>query len=411
MSNETHAQDQRDLGAAIRAELTRIDTSLNDRLAESNARLQAVEQVVAQRANEASGVIATAGTAQADATLHDQQGNAVGVMLRAGDLGNAGTIAARLASANPRAAADPSAEPMQLTEFVRGVAGMRTTPAVQAALSEGTDSTGGYAVPTVLLPGILGALAPASSLIQAGANVAVLNTQADSFKVAGIDTLPTAAWRNENAALAESDPTFRGITITPRSLAFIFKVSRELLQDAPGMKEALQVAIAAAFAKKLDATALYGDGVAPVPTGLKLTTGVHVVSAVGALTDYKPFVKARRLIAEADAPLPTAAIVSTVDDETIANLADTTKQPLRRPDALAGWKFIANSQMPTDSNGSDAFVGDFSGFTFYLRESVSVQLLSEKYADVGQIGFACHVRADFAPAYAKAFAVLEGITA
>lgn len=404
-------RDQRDtIQANLNATLKTFGGEFSDKLKESDARLQAVEQEIATRNSRSTGVT-VANDAQADATLHDQQGRAVGVMLRKGDLGHAGTIAARLASVNPRASADPAAEPMQLTEFVRGVAGMRTTPAVQAALSEGTNSTGGYAVPTVLLPGILSALVPASSLLQAGANVAVLNTQADSFKVAAIDTLPTAAWREENAALAESDPTFRGLTITPHSLAFIFKVSRELLQDAPGMEAALQTAIASAFAKKLDSTGLYGSGVAPIPLGLKLVAGINEVDAVGALTDYKPFVKARRLIAEADAPMPTAAIVSTVDDETIANLADTTHQPLRRPDALANWQFIASSQMPTDSNGSDAFVGDFSGFTFYMREAVSIQLLKERYADTGQIGFACHVRADCAPAYPKAFAVLKGITA
>ncbi|WHZ20478.1 MAG: hypothetical protein OJF55_002627 [Rhodanobacteraceae bacterium] len=410
------AQDLRDQRDRIQADLTKVTDEVrafadktNEQGRELQSRVEALEQHAADQATRSTGVT-VANDAQADATLHDQQGRAVGVMLRKGDLGHAGTIAARLASVNPRAVADPAAEPMQLTEFVRGIAGMRTSQAVQAALSEGTNSTGGYAVPTVLLPGILSALVPASSLLQAGANVAVLNTQADSFKVAAIDTLPTAAWREENAALAESDPTFRGLTITPHSLAFIFKVSRELLQDAPGMEAALQTAIAAAFAKKLDSTGLYGSGAAPIPLGLKFVAGINEVDAVGALTDYKPFVKARRLIAEADAPMPTAAIVSTVDDETIANLADTTHQPLRRPDALANWQFIASSQMPTDSSGSDAFVGDFSGFTFYMREAVSIQLLKERYADTGQIGFACHVRADCAPAYPKAFAVLKGIT-
>lgn len=416
MSITITAQDLRDQRDSIQSSLNKVTdevqgfaAKVNDQVNEFGARLQAVEQHIATRESRSTGV-PVANDPQGDATLHDQQGRAVGVMLRKGDLGHAGTIAARLASINPRAAADPAAEPMQLTEFVRGIAGMRTSQAVQAALSEGTNSTGGYAVPTVLLPGILSALVPASSLLQAGANVAVLNTQADSFKVAAIDTLPTAAWREENAALAESDPTFRGLTITPHSLAFIFKVSRELLQDAPGMEAALQTAIAAAFAKKLDSTGLYGSGAAPIPLGLKFVAGINEVDAVGALTDYKPFVKARRLIAEADAPMPTAAIVSTVDDETIANLADTTHQPLRRPDALANWQFIASSQMPTDSSGSDAFVGDFSGFTFYMREAVSIQLLKERYADTGQIGFACHVRADCAPAYPKAFAVLKGIT-
>ncbi|CAM5263942.1 phage major capsid protein [Rhodanobacter lindaniclasticus] len=384
----------------------------NEKVGEFGIRLQEVEQAIAIQGNRSTGIVADDEAERPSATLRDQHGNPVGVLLAAKDLRSQNRMRASLSTLSPR----DQVEPMGLTEFVRGVAGMRTTQAVQNALAEGTNATGGYAVPSIMLPGILGALAPASSLLQAGANVAVLDTQADSFKIAAVDTLPTAAWREEAGNLAESDPTFRGITITPQSLAFLFKVSRELLQDAPGMEQALTVAIAAAFGKALDRSALYGSGVAPMPQGLKFATGINTIADVGALTNYTKFVNAMRLIKESDAPAPTAAIVSTREDETIANFHDTTNQPLRRPDALANWQFIANSQMLDDGDSSDsdgltdAFVGDFSLFTFYMRESVSIQLLNEKYADTGQIGFACHVRADCAPAYAKAFAMLKGIS-
>lgn len=405
------AQDLREQRDAIQANL---DTALEkfggdvkDKLGEVNQRVTEVEMAIATQDSRRTGVIADGDEQRPSTTLRDHQGNPVGVLLTAKDLHSQNRM---------RASLGQQGEPTSLTEFVRGVAGMRTTQAVQNALAEGADSTGGYAVPTATLPGILEALAPASSLLQAGANVAVLKTPADSFKIAGIDTLPTAAWREENGNLAESDPTFRGITITPRSLAFLFKVSRELLQDAPGMEQALTVAIASAFGKALDRSALYGSGVAPMPQGLKFAPGINVIAGVGALTNYTKFVNAMRLIKESDAPAPTAAIVSTREDETIANFHDTTNQPLRRPDALANWQFIANSQMLDDGDSSDsdgltdAFVGDFSLFTFYMRESVSIQLLNEKYADTGQVGFACHVRADFAPAYAKAFAIMKGIS-
>lgn len=407
--------------AEIQAALDHSSNQLREYRNQTQAEIQALQQVVAGLSARSSGVCGGSDEETGvDATLRDQQGNPVGVLLAAKDLRNIARVRAHIGTLKPQGATGDMQSSMRLTEFMRGVAGMRSTASVQAALSEGTNSTGGYAVPSVLLPGILSALAPASSLIQAGANVAVLDTPADSFKVAAVDTLPTAAWRDEAASLSESDPTFRGITIVPRSLAFLFKVSRELLQDAPGMEQALSIAIAAAFAKALDRTALYGSGAAPTPEGLKFTNGVNVIDHVGALSNYRPFVAAMRAIKEANAPIPTAAIVSTREDETIANFADTTGQPLRRPDALAGWQFIANSQIPIDevenssdssdaADDSDAFVGDFTGFTFYMREAVSIQLLREKYADTGQIGFACHVRADCAAAYPKAFAVLEGI--
>ena len=62
-------------------------------------------------------------------------------------------------------------EPITMSDFFRGIAGGRTTPGVRNALSEGTNSAGGYAVPTLLMPNILEALVPVSSLLQAGAGI------------------------------------------------------------------------------------------------------------------------------------------------------------------------------------------------------------------------------------------------
>lgn len=348
----------------------------------------------------------------ANANLRDSDGRKIGKLISNQDLRDPSKIAAQLGVSGS------SNEGMSLTEFFRGVANMRTTDGVRNALSEGTNTAGGYLVPGVLLPGILNVLVPASSLLQADANVAVLEDQSNSFNIAATDTIPTAAWRNESAEIAESDPAFRSITITPRSLAFRFKVSRELLADAPGLEQALRIAIAQAFAKELDRAGLRGSGTAPEIRGLLNIGGVHAIGngTNGAtLTNYNKLINAARAIKEADAPTPNTAIMSPREDETMALFADTTGQPLRRPDALTSWNFLTSSQIPTDltvgtsSNCSEIFVGDFSLFTFFMREGVSVQLLNELHATTGEVGFVCHTRVDIAVAYAKAFAVIAGI--
>ncbi len=114
-----------------------------------------------------------------------------------------------------------------------------------------------------------------------GAKPVVVDTSdmgGKDYTTAAINAIPTAAWRAENGAVAESDPTFRGVVATPRSLAFFFKVSRELLADAPDIQRALLTAIGQAFAKALDRTGLRGSGVAPEPMGLLGTAGVHSVT-------------------------------------------------------------------------------------------------------------------------------------
>jgi HK97 family phage major capsid protein len=103
------------------------------------------------------------------------------------------------------------------------------------------------------------------------------------------------------------------------------------------------------------------------------------------------------------------------EEETIALFADTTGQPLRRPTALEGWRLATTSQLPTNIELSTAddtaeiFIGDFSLFTLFMREGISVQLLNELYAETGEVGFICHTRLDVAAMYANAFAVLQGV--
>ncbi len=307
-----------------------------------------------------------------------------------------------------------------IADYLRGIANLRSTPAVKNALSVGTDAAGGFAVPGVLMPGILGAMVPVSALLTAGAGIVPLEEGAKTFTTAAIDTIPTAAWRAESGALATSDPAFRAVVATPRSLSFMFRVSRELLADAFGLTTALNQAIAQAFAKELDRVGLRGSGAAPEPRGILNTSGIQSVTngAAGAsLAGYSNLFSAVQAIMQADAPMPNAAVMSPRSLVKLGGLVDTTGQPLNVPGMLQPIKLIATSQIPNNltvgasTDCSEIYVGDFSKLFFAMRESVSIQLLNELYAGTGEIGFACHVRADMVLTYPAAFAVVTGVRA
>ncbi len=89
-------------------------------------------------------------------------------------------------------------EDLGLLPFMRGVAGAKTTSAVQNTLSVGSDTAGGYLVPSITQARILKAFAPASACMQAGAAVVPLETGAKSVTLSAISTLPQAAWRLES---------------------------------------------------------------------------------------------------------------------------------------------------------------------------------------------------------------------
>ncbi len=314
--------------------------------------------------------------------------------------------------------ARPGEEPMRIDDFVRGVAGMKSSQAVQNSLSTGTDTSGGYMLPSVVMPGILEALVPASALLSAGAGIVPLDSGAKNFTTAAIDTIPTAQWRLESGNIAVSDPTFRAVVAAPKSLAFLFKVSRELLADAPNMGAALNTAIAQAFAKELDRVGLRGSGTNPEPLGIRGTTGIQTIAngANGAaLASYANFLSAAQSILQVDAPAPMAAIMSPRSLIKLAGLTDTTNQPLVMPKMLEGWKMVSTSQVQnnltvgTSSDCSEIYVGDFSKVHFMMREQMSIQIARELFAQTGEIGFICHVRADVAVLYPKALAIVTGV--
>lgn len=376
--------------------------------------------------NEWAGLIARAGEVSAEITAiqnaNEQAGQQAGGDWAGQDgqrvkvLRNAADFRAHYANQGGQR----SAEPIQISDFLRGVAGMKTTTSVSAALSVGTDTTGGFAVPSLVMPQILEALVPASSLLSAGAGIVPLSEGAKQYTTAAVDSIPSAQWRLESGAVAQSEPTFRAVVAAPKSLAFYFKVSRELLSDAANMNAALYVAIAQAFAKELDRAGLRGTGTNPEPRGLLNTAGIRSVTngANGAaLAGYGNFFTAAQELLSVNAPMPTSAIMSPRSLVKLGGLTDTTGQPLRRPEMLSGMAMLSTSAVPnnltvgTGTDCSEIYIGDFAKLAFMMREQVSIQVAKEAFATTGEIGFICHVRADVVVTHPACFAVVSGVRA
>lgn len=327
--------------------------------------------------------------------------------------GDAGRVRERMNAAAPE---------FGLADWVRGVAGLRTTESVRAALTEGTDSQGGYGVPSVLLPEFIEGLVAQSSLLEAGARVLPLEAgpQGKTYRMARVDTVPTAAWRAESGAVAQSDPAFSALDLTPRSLSFYFKASRELLSDAPNIDEILQRTIAQAFAKEIDRAGLRGTGTPPEIRGLLNISGIGSVTngAAGtalATIKWSNLATAYQTILEANAPTPTAAIMAPRTLVGFASLADSTGQALQRPQLLDAMQFIATSQIPVNltvggsTDCSEMYVGDFAAFVIGLREDVSIVRADQLHVGTGEVGFYCFARVDVGALHPAAFCKVTGI--
>ena len=318
-------------------------------------------------------------------------------------------------------AADAGGAGVGISDFLKAVAGLSAPPEARAVLTTGTDADGGFLVPSLTMGRVLEALMPASSVLSAGAGIMTLEDRgAKSFTLAAVENIPTAAWRAENAAVAESDPSFRAVVMVPRSLSFYFRTTREWLADAFGADAVLNTIIAQPFARELDRAALRGTGTAPQPRGILNTPNVLSVTngtngASLASTRYANFFTGVQQILENNGPMPTAAIMSPRSRVVLGGLADTTGQPLQVPSLLSGLQMLVTSQVPnnltvgTSTDNSEIYLGDFSRLVYAMRENVSIQPLREAFATSGQVAFLAHARVDIAVLYPRAFAVVTGV--
>jgi HK97 family phage major capsid protein len=284
--------------------------------------------------------------------------------------------------------------------------------AEKRALAEGSDSTGGFNVPAITSNQLIDNLRANLVVNAAGARVVPLSS--DSTTIAKIASDPVAEFRAEAGLITESDPTFSAITFVPRSLAVMVKASREVLEDANNINEAMQGVLSRSMAAKVDQVALEGTGVAPEPTGLRNQSGIGATALDAALTSYAPFVNARTGIQTANGGPITAMILHPRDEGVLSALVDSTGQPLNPPPAIANIPLLTTSALQTDAgsgnNESNAYVGNFQNLLIGLRNDVRVEVLRERYAENHQYAFIAHMRFDLAIAHAASFHKIIGIT-
>lgn len=311
---------------------------------------------------------------------------------------------------------DTAALDLGVGGFLRALALGPQTELERRVLGQGTVGAGGALVPAPLAAQLIDVLRARSVAIQAGAQTVPMTSQ--TLAIARQLTDPAAAWRNENAVIAESDPTFDRVTLTARSLAVRFNVSRELLEDGQNTAEAAGAILAGAMAAALDRAALVGSGSAPEPQGIRGTAGIQSQEMAGngaALANWSKVLDVVRDLEAANAGTVSAMIAAPRTARAIYGFQDSTNQPLQPPPRLAGIPLLVTTAMPinetqgTATNASTILLGDFAQVMIGLRTQLQVSVLDQRYAELGQVGMVAWLRADVQLARPAALGRLIGI--
>lgn len=289
--------------------------------------------------------------------------------------------------------------PCSFGEFVAGVVGgHKGNERIKAALEEGAVGTGGAMVPAPLSAELIDALRAKTVAIRAGARTVLMDSQ--TLRMARLDSDPVAAWRNESAAVGGTEPGFSAVTFTARSLACKVVLSRELLADAVNLSEVLVGAFAKSMAITLDQAILQGSGTAPEPLGVLNTAGI--ASYVNANYDtYDGLLSGVLALQNADAPDPSAAIMTPTTWNAIQSQKDSQGRYLEPPSALASLPLLATTSAP-----ADILLGAWSQCLIGMRQEVMIEVYPGVLAGNLQVMFIAHLRADVQLAHPAAFCKL-----
>ena len=297
------------------------------------------------------------------------------------------------------------------------------------------STTGASAViPTTWASDLIDRARNYASVLQAGAQIVPMESK--TLQIARLTGDPSARFRTEGSTITPTDPTLDNVTLTATTLSTLVVANLEWFQDADNSSAIVTDAIAKAIGLELDLVSLFGG----LSTGAEVgATGINRSLAspnpTGILAGLLAQASSSVLGAAANGTTQTAAapwdeVIDTVltpadYNETsnaliwsprmarrYAKQYDTTYQPLQRPAVLDGVQVLQSNQIPSNltqgtstTNMSDLFAGDFTKLLIGQRMQITVQTLTERYAENGQIGFVAHWRGDVQMARPRAFAV------
>jgi HK97 family phage major capsid protein len=216
-----------------------------------------------------------------------------------------------------------------------------------------------------------------SSVMQAGARM--LNGLQSDVAIPKKLTASSAAWLNaEGDDVAQTEPTFGQVTLSPKDIGAYTQVTRRMLQQSTLDIEAIiRDDLATAIALGMDLAALRGNGTAGSPTGIKSTAGINSVDfGVAPITvpSYAKVVEMETAIAQDNALMGNLAYIlpaSMVGGLKTTEKATGTAQFVYEPGGtLNGYRAINSNQV----EAGDLYFGNFQDLLIGMWGGLDLQV-------------------------------------
>ncbi|MBA7576780.1 hypothetical protein ES708_18622 [subsurface metagenome] len=287
----------------------------------------------------------------------------------------------------------------------------------EKALSGGVGSAGGFLISEQVVAGVYDKARNLACCFKAGAKTFIM--QAPEVRICKVKTEPNAYYRAENTEITEGNWEIEDINLKARTMGVLIYISLELIQDAPNAAQVIQDSMAAAISQKLDLGILTGSGVDNI-LGIANYPDVNILSKGvngSTITTYDDFSNAVEDVYDHN-HIPNAVLMAPRTYFTIDRLKQATvNEPLSGPESYQNLKKFVTNQIGisdtqgTKTNGSKAYVGDFTQVLVGLRSGLQI----ETSRDAGdafkkvQLGIRAIMRLDSCLIRPSAFTVIEGI--
>ena len=240
-------------------------------------------------------------------------------------------------------------------------------------------ASGAALVPTYIGAQIIDAIRARTVLVEAGAGSIIIDGPTN---LARITTSPTVHLHTEGETdISESDVVATAVALNPKVLAVLIPLTTELVQDSPNLDAVLNMALAQAFAAKVDAlglAALLADaGIPESEAGQDPAIWAKVLEAVGSALALNQGIPHAHISAPADFIARAA------------QLASTAGSWLGKPPALAGMAELQTSVLTAGT----ALFGNFAeAFALAVRSDLRVEVVRHAKPTSGSHLLVAHCR-------------------
>lgn len=167
----------------------------------------------------------------------------------------------------------------------------------QKSLNAGTGSAGGILIPDNFDTEVVKMLTPFTAFLRGGpANIPLAG---GNYRQAAEASRPTASYRAEGGAIAQSQPTFRDFSMTSKLLSGLVPLTNQIIRWSAGRASTMaRNSLATVMGLTMDQAAFLGTGLGNVPLGIFRLPGITTFGATNSATPTVPQIDgdARKLI-------------------------------------------------------------------------------------------------------------------